>query len=133
MNKESKLYSIFKNKCPKCHEGQFFESNNPYNLKNFSKMPDECTVCGQKYEPETGFYYGAMYVSYAFGVAIFVAVWVSTSLLFPDMSVYLTIGLVLAALVLLFPVSFRLARLVWINIFVKYSKEYRNSVEQKQI
>ncbi|MBD3637287.1 MAG: DUF983 domain-containing protein [Crocinitomicaceae bacterium] len=133
MNKESKLYSIFKNKCPKCHEGQFFESNNPYNLKNFSKMPDECPVCGQKYEPETGFYYGAMYVSYAFGVAIFVAVWVSTSLLFPDMSVYLTIGLVLAALVLLFPVSFRLARLVWINIFVKYSKEYRNSVEQKQI
>ncbi|MCB9222815.1 MAG: DUF983 domain-containing protein [Crocinitomicaceae bacterium] len=121
MFKESKLYSIFKNKCPKCHEGQFFQTNNPYNLAEFSKMPEKCPVCGQKYEPETGFYFGAMYVSYALGVAIFVTVWVATSVLTPDLAVGWLIALVLGAILLMFPVSFRLARLIWINLFVKYT------------
>lgn len=131
MNKGSKIYSVLRNKCPRCHEGKFFEVSNPYNLAKFSRMPENCPVCNQKYEPETGFYYGAMYVSYALGVAIFVAVWVTTSILFPEMSVYGTITCVLGALFIMWPINFRTARLVWANMFIKY-KGKESTTEQKQ-
>ncbi|MGK7390433.1 MAG: DUF983 domain-containing protein [Candidatus Cyclobacteriaceae bacterium M2_1C_046] len=32
-------------------------------------MNDQCPVCHQTFHPEPGFYFGAMYVSYAFSVA----------------------------------------------------------------
>jgi uncharacterized protein (DUF983 family) len=121
MIKGTKLYSILRNKCPKCHEGQFFETNNPYNLASMSKMPEKCPECGQKYEPETGFFFGAMYVSYALGVAEFVTVWVAYSVLSSEMNAGILIALILGTLVILFPLNFRLARLVWINFFVKYT------------
>lgn len=128
MTKGSKLYSIVRNKCPRCHEGKFFETSNPYHLGKFSKMPKKCEVCEQSYEPETGFYYGAMYVSYGIGVATFVAVWVACMVLFPNMGAMGIIACVLGALIALWPLSFRLARLIWINLFVKY-----RSIENEQI
>lgn len=134
MNKGTKLYSVLRNKCPRCHEGKFFEVSNPYNLTKFSRMPENCPVCGQKYEPETGFYYGAMYVSYGIGVAVFVTVWVATMVLFPEMSAFGIIACVLTALFLMWPISFRTARLVWINLFIKYNEKTKeNKLEQKQI
>ena len=77
MKKGTKLYSIFNGTCPQCHEEKMFKSNNPYKLKTIFDMHENCPNCGQKFTPEPGFYYGAMYVSYAFGVAFFVAVWVA--------------------------------------------------------
>lgn len=121
MNKGTKMYSIVNNKCPKCHEGQFFNTNSSYDLQHFAEMPDECPVCGQTYMPEPGFYYGAMYVSYALNVAIFVTVWVASNVLFSDgLGVWwLVLASIIAGLALM-PVSFRWARLIWINFFVKY-------------
>lgn len=84
-------------------------------------MPEKCPVCEQKYEPETGFFYGAMYVSYALGVAEFVTIWVAYNVLSSEVNVGILISMVLGALVVLFPVNFRLARLVWINLFIKYT------------
>ena len=95
MKKGTKLYSILNNKCPRCHEGKFFDSANPYNLAKMTSMPDKCPECGQPYEPEPGFYFGAMYVSYALGVALFVTIWVATSVLVPDISALGLIGLVI--------------------------------------
>lgn len=93
-----------------------------------AKLHDNCAVCGEKFMPEVGFYYGAMYVSYALGVALFVAVWVATLVLAPNIGAFGLIGLVLGALFILFPVIFRAARLTWINIFVKYrGKEALNT------
>ena len=119
--KSSKLYSIFFNKCPKCHEGQFFQTNNPYDLKKFDKMNEKCSHCGENFTPEPGFYVGAMYVSYGISVAV-------TSLYFFGLVIYLKVSatIVLAILVLsiilLIPISFRLSRLIWINFFVDYSE-----------
>ena len=117
--KSSKLYSVFFNKCPKCHEGQFFQTNNPYNLKKFDKMNEKCSHCDQSFIPEPGFYVGAMYVSYGISVAV-------TSLYFFGLVIFLKVPatIVLAILVLniilLMPISFRLSRLIWINFFVAY-------------
>ena len=34
------------------------------------EMPDACPVCWQTYEPELGFYHGAMYISSGFSTGI---------------------------------------------------------------
>ena len=78
----TKLYSILHAKCPKCHQGDFFETSNPYNLKKFDKMYNRCAVCAEDFERETGFYYGAMYVSYALTVAFGVALYVAMCVVF---------------------------------------------------
>jgi len=120
--KQSVLYSVLNNKCPRCHEGNFFETNNPYQLKKFDKMPHNCPVCNEDYERETGFYYGAMYVSYgltvAFGVGVFLLV--SVILGFDVVTFLITFGVLQ---VLLMPVFYRSSRLVWINFFVRYKEK----------
>ncbi|WP_424964423.1 DUF983 domain-containing protein [Ekhidna sp.] len=45
------------------------------------KMHKKCPNCSQSLEPEPGFYTGAMYVSYAFQVAIIIAVITTTNVL----------------------------------------------------
>ncbi len=117
--KETAIYSIVKAKCPRCHEGDFFETSNPYNLKKFDKMHKKCPVCGEDYERETGFYYGAMYVSYGLTVGFGIAVYVVMVALmgFTEMN-FIIIFAILQ--LLLMPVFYRTARLVWINTFVKY-------------
>lgn len=120
--KKTILYSVLNAKCPRCHEGDFFETRNPYNLKKFDKMHHRCPVCNEDFERETGFYYGAMYVSYgitvAFGVAVFVAMCVVLN--FDEITYLITFA---SLQLLLMPVFYRLARLVWINIFVRYREQ----------
>lgn len=124
--KGTKLASIFGMTCPRCQESKLFEDPNPYNFSKIFDMPERCDKCGQKYEVEPGFYYGAMYVSYALSIAFLVSVFVAMLVLYPDFTVteYLVIGI--GGLILLTPPIFRLARAVWINFFVKYDP---NAVE----
>lgn len=87
-------------------------------------MESSCTVCGQQYEREPGFYYGAMYVSYAINVIWFVTSWIALSLLFPEgLSTGWTATIMIGFSLGLMPVTYRLSRLIWINFFVSYEKE----------
>lgn len=117
--KGSKLYSIVRFKCPRCHEGDLFVHNNPYKFKGFFDMPERCPVCGQKYEMETGFFYGAMYVSYALTIAISVALWIGIDI-FTDISWLLFFVIDISVLFLISPVVFKLSRAIWINFFIHY-------------
>lgn len=118
--KGKRLYSILNNKCPVCQEGDFFSHTNPYDLKNFSKSNERCPVCNHKFEMETGFFYGAMYVSYALAVAFSVTVFVAIAVLFPSSPYYVYIISILFVLVALMPLNFRLSRLIWLNFFFHY-------------
>jgi len=120
--KES-LYSVFFFKCPRCHQGDFFESNNPYNLKRAGEVKDSCSQCGLKYSPEPGFYYGGMYVSYAFGIALFVTVWLSLSIFHPDYPPLLLITLLFTSLLLLGPYIYALSKIIWANMFMHYDEK----------
>jgi uncharacterized protein (DUF983 family) len=96
-------------------------------------MYKKCPVCGQSYTPETGFYFGAAYVSYAISVAIFVTVWVATEVLAPDnFPVEYEIGLILTAIIVLFPLNYRLSRLIWANWFIKYDPNASKAVSAKK-
>ncbi|MBV6647485.1 MAG: DUF983 domain-containing protein [Cyclobacteriaceae bacterium] len=113
------LKNILYQRCPKCRKGNLFV-NQVYNLKGFSRMYEKCPSCGQRFELEPSFYFGAMYVSYAQQVAWFVVVFISIEVLFSgtDLVWYLVSVGVLS--IVLFPFTFRLSRSIWIHFFVKY-------------
>ena len=119
MKKGSKIYSIFRLKCPRCHEGNLFLHKNAYSYSNLEKMPENCPVCDQKYWPEPGFYYGAMYVSYALTIALSVAIFVAMTVLW-RFEVLWYLGINAVSILLLFPPIFRVSRAVWANIFMSY-------------
>lgn len=121
MFKDSKLYSILANKCPACHKGSFFVSDNPYKIKGFSDMHPKCDTCHENFLRETGYYYGAMYISYGLNVIIGIIMFLLIVLLL-DLDVLVFLGAFVATNLLLFPWTFRTSRLIWINIFVKYRR-----------
>ncbi|MFZ0999742.1 MAG: DUF983 domain-containing protein, partial [Candidatus Sulfotelmatobacter sp.] len=58
---------ILRQRCPRCRTGSIFR----YSIfRGFPKMHDRCPVCDLKFDREPGYFLGAMYVSYALGVAI---------------------------------------------------------------
>jgi uncharacterized protein (DUF983 family) len=121
--KGNRLYSIFKGKCPVCHEGKVFTYNNYFHPSKFDKMEERCSCCGHKYEIETGFFYGAMYVNYALTVAISVAAFVLTYLIYPETPYWVYIIIILTALIGLAPITYRAGRLIWMNFFSGYKAD----------
>jgi uncharacterized protein (DUF983 family) len=115
--KGTKLYSILYHKCPRCHEGNLF-TNRAYSM-HFTKMPEHCDHCGLRYAQEPYFFSGAMYVSYALQVALFTTLYVALRVLFnPATEVY--IASIIAAAFILLPVTLRLSRAIYINLFIAY-------------
>tara|TARA_B100001109_G_scaffold251662_1_gene246475 strand:+ start:8590 stop:8985 length:396 start_codon:yes stop_codon:yes gene_type:complete len=120
LEKGKKLYSIFNFKCPHCHEGDFFKSKNPYDFKNMSANHDRCPNCDRRLSLEPGFYYGAMYVSYALGVAHVVTFWVASLVLGVEMEFWNFIILVGVFLLLLTPLYYALSKIIWANMFFNF-------------
>lgn len=119
--KETKLYSILGNKCPHCHQGNFWEGNNPYDLKKWAKMNPKCPECNEDFKRETGFYFGAVYVSYGFTVGFGIVLYfllceAGTMEVVPFLILFSVL------LLILLPLFYRSARLTWINFFVHYKK-----------
>ena len=122
IKKGTKLYSIFFNKCPKCHKGDFMVEKNMFKISKAFKMHETCSNCGLKYTMEPSFFYGAMYVNYALTVGIAIATFVISTMLF-NLNLLQSFIPIVIVLLLLSPISTRLSRIIWINIFVKYQKE----------
>lgn len=120
MKKGTKLYSIAYRKCPHCHEGEFMVSRNPYDLRHTGDVLARCAVCHRKFEPEPGFYYGGMYVSYGLAVAQSVAIYVIMGVLFPTTDPTTRLFWVLGALVVLAPVVYAWSKILWANLFVTF-------------
>jgi len=122
--KGSKFYSIFNNKCPRCHEGEFFSHRLSLRFGDNLKIHEKCSSCGLKYMIEPSFFYGAMYVSYALTVAFAVAVFIISSLI--GLNLIQTFIAILVSLLLLLPWTMRLSRLLYINMFVHYGDQKSN-------
>lgn len=116
--KGSKVYSIVNFKCPKCHVGDLY----PTTLTSFSKiftMYDTCPACGQKYVLEPGFFWGAMYIAYMLSSGILLVGFALLFFVF-NIAIMTAFWILLAVLALLYGLIFRLARAIWINIYVHY-------------
>ncbi len=95
-------------------------------------MNHHCDYCELPFMPEPGYYYGAMYVSYAFTVAISVAVGVAYYVLFGEfkaLTYLIALTIVLAGLS---PWTFRTSRAIWLNFFVKFNKDFYREAEAHQ-
>lgn len=110
-----KAKAVWQGKCPRCGEGNIFVY--PISrISKFSEMNAHCTKCGVSFEPEPGFYYGSLFVSYAFNVAIMVVVWVALYFTInPPDWVY---GVALVSLTIFFiPFIFRYSRILFLYWF----------------
>jgi uncharacterized protein (DUF983 family) len=106
-------------RCPKCREGKMFPEGTLFTTQ-FMKMNARCACCGQSFTPEPGYYFGAMFVSYGINAALFIAVWLGMYLFMETVSLTAMIIALLIVIFGLLPVTFRLSRVLWIYIFVKY-------------
>lgn len=122
LSKGSKMYSVFRFRCPRCQEGDFFMSH-PYDLSKMGDIHEHCSECGLRYAKEPGFYYGAMYVAYAIGVALFVTLWTSFNLFLPWVSIGVQIFVIVAATIVLSPLVYALSKIIWANMFISYDKK----------
>ncbi|HEX8547240.1 MAG TPA: DUF983 domain-containing protein, partial [Cytophagaceae bacterium] len=99
------ILSILKLKCPRCHQGDIFANKNPFKFSTLSKIHKNCSCCGQDFEPEPGFYFGAMYVSYGLGVVYFLLSFLVFDY-FLHFQGWLFLGIYITSLLLLWPVIF---------------------------
>ncbi len=124
LKKGSKLNSILTGSCPKCQEESMYLDKNPYNMGSIFKMHETCSHCGTRYKIEPSFFYGAMYVSYAVGIAFGVAAFV-ISYLFLGTNLKTAFIAIIATLIVFMPVIMRLSRNIWINFFIHYDKNWK--------
>jgi hypothetical protein len=82
-------------------------------------MNKVCPACGQRFEPEPGFYFGAMFISYIF-LAFFCLGFTGLLVFYFHLSVDLTFGILLGILAVIFIWNLRFSRSIWIHLVVKY-------------
>ncbi len=111
--------SIVKQTCPRCRTAPMFK-HRPYNLSQFDEMHDHCPKCGQSFEPEPGYYTGAMYVSYAIQVVIVMITSLLITVFTKDLDLIWYVAPILTFVLVAMPYTFRLSRSIWIHLFVAY-------------
>lgn len=121
MKEKSAFKNIIQSKCPQCREGDIFIKKNPYSV-GFTKIHENCPKCGLKYEMEQGFWYGAMYISYALGVGVSIPIMLTLSFQ-TDLSIYERAAIIMGVLIVIMPLMFRYARVLWLHIFVRYQQK----------
>ncbi|MCC2547144.1 DUF983 domain-containing protein [Hymenobacter sp. BT175] len=113
---QSSALSLLALRCPRCHEGKLF-SYSSLNLTKFAEMPGQCPVCNQTYEPEPGFYWGAMFVSYGFSVAIFLGCGLLCYYAFGDPAVWVYVLTVTIVVLVTTPLVLRYSRAIMLYLF----------------
>mgnify|MGYP006203025905 CR=1 FL=1 len=130
MQKNSKFYAIVKGKCPHCRIGDIF-TGNTYGF-NIQRTNAKCAHCNQRFEIEPGYFYAAMYVSYALGIAFGVAAFIITYFFVGEKSLINNFIVIIATLIVFMPIIMRLSRNIWINMFISYDKDWKEHINDKK-
>jgi len=126
--KRNIFYSIFRMKCPRCHNGNLYKSSI---LEGIYNMHENCPSCHQRYELEPGFFWGAMYIGYALSSGYMLTGTVLGILLFGLTPMGAVFATALGG-ILIFPITARLARSIWIHIYVRYNEKIAKSVSKSK-
>lgn len=114
------ILDILKCKCPNCGRGNIFSYSGNIFLLKMPGMNERCENCNYKFEKETGFFFGAMFVSYAIAAAVMIALMVVGWYLLEMSPLNVFIAIVII-IILSSTWNFRLSRTIWIYMF--YQKE----------
>jgi uncharacterized protein (DUF983 family) len=123
----SQWHAFANAKCPRCRVGKVFEGPT-YSFKA-QQMNEFCPHCRLKFEREPGYFYVAMFVSYAFNVAELIAVSVASyvfGLKLDYENLWYFVGILLLAIVAFAPFNYRYSRLVllyWLSPGLHYEPE----------
>jgi len=112
----SATQAVFAAKCPVCREGKVFR-NSALSTKGFLVIHENCPVCGTKFEPEPGFFWGAMYVNYAFNLLMIIGIGLFLLLVVGTKNEWVYIGTILTAIFLSIPFTARASRILWMYWF----------------
>ena len=123
MTKGFKSYSIFKLKCPRCHEGDLFVNNRLFAFNKILTMPDRCSHCSQGYYIEPGFYSAALWISYPIELLLIIPTIFSGFLMDNSHRFFQIMFPVLVVLLLALQVPImRISRAILLNITIAYDK-----------
>jgi len=100
-------------KCPKCREGNMFPVS-PFSYRKLTVIHSRCTVCDASLVPEPGFYDGAMYISYAFSVALMVTSLVAINVLVAKPELWMYLSTVAGLTLLLMPAMLRYSKTLYL-------------------
>ena len=132
MSKKSRSASssIWNMKCAKCREGDLFKTGS-FSLSKPFEMPEKCDRCNQLYLPEPGFYYGAMFISYAIQGWFALGLMLSLVFIF-DWTVNSAFALFLFIAAIFFVWTFRISRSIWFHISEKFDPKAIENYKAKQ-
>ncbi|MFI5453556.1 DUF983 domain-containing protein [Pedobacter sp. UC225_61] len=114
-------------KCPRCRVGKVF-TGPTYGFK-IQKMNEVCPHCQLKFEREPGYFYVAMFVSYAMNVAEMITVSVAAYVLGLELNfdnLWYFAALLFCTTILFSPFNYRYSRMVllyWLSPGLHYEPE----------
>lgn len=121
----SEFSAAVKAKCPRCRQGDLFE-NSMYGFKG-QNMHKKCSHCHLIYEREPGYFYVAMFVSYALNVAELVTFGVATYLLTGNLdNPWLYLIVLFSGAIILAPFNYRYSRVIlmyWLSPGLRFDPE----------
>ncbi|MDQ3534268.1 MAG: DUF983 domain-containing protein [Bacteroidota bacterium] len=128
MQKKSKFQAIIEGKCPRCRQGDLF-TYPINNISRFAKTNEHCPVCNVRFEQEPGFFFGAMYISYAICVAILVTAFVVINFFFEDAHILVYVISVPLIVIIALPLIFRYSRIFYLYLIggIYYDERYSNN------
>jgi uncharacterized protein (DUF983 family) len=104
--------AMLRGRCPRCGEGAIFP---PLLSRRALAMYSHCPVCGLDYEPEPGYFLGAMYVSYTMGILTILPVALALILVAgAALAVTMLVALAQALVTMMF--MYRASRVVWLHL-----------------
>jgi uncharacterized protein (DUF983 family) len=108
-------------RCPRCRKGSMYKNNNLLSFSFANSMNLECAHCKQSFEPEPGFYYGAMYMSYGLQVLLFMFLFFFFAVI-GEMNIHWFVIMTFIAMLLASPYFLKLSRTLYLMLFVRFDK-----------
>lgn len=114
----TKLEAVIQCKCPRCRQGNIF-TGKMYSFSFKGQITNEfCPHCNLRFEREPGFFYVAMFISYAMNVAEMISASVATyvfglALVYDNLWYY--VGILLLTVFICSPFNYRYSRVMLLH------------------
>lgn len=113
MSGKSGFKAILDANCPQCREGKIFPVST-FSFRRISAINDTCPCCKANLNPEPDFYYGAMYISYAFSVALVITALTAINVLVEKPELWMYLATVVVGNLILFPAMLRYSKVLYL-------------------
>jgi uncharacterized protein (DUF983 family) len=106
------LRALLVGRCPRCKRGSVF---NPWFSRRLGAMNERCPVCGLVFLRESGYFLGAMYVSYGLGVMTILPVTIVLAVVL-HWPLWAVLAEAFLQTLISMPVVFRYSRIIWLYL-----------------